>query len=370
MRSLPIQILAAAALFAGTASAQTVLFIGNANAWGGPANSGDGAILTFLQTRYGAANVTYQDTEPNGSVTAETVLGYDVVVLSATPNSGRYRNILHNTPAPVVNMEEAVADNSTPGEFAITTGRTKEIEVDHKITIKTAHPITAGFPVNSTVQIMSGALPGQEVWWSTGPQAAGAVSLAEDDDTPANTFLTYVEAGATLLDNTTAPCRRVMFGMTDRTFNSFTAAGQQIFGQAVDWAAAECCAQSSNYGAGLAGTNGIPALTLDARPVYLTTVNLLASNSSGVATSGLVIVSQTPAAAPFPGGTMLTSPVLLLYMPMPAAGIRIPIPIPDHSVLCPIVPGTHLFYFQAMQLDAAAPQGVSMSQGLRMETGR
>jgi hypothetical protein len=369
MQRFPICLLAAASLFAGAVSAQTtVLFVGNAKAWGSQANSGDGATLTFLRSRYGTTNVTYLDTEPNG-ITSSEVLGYDVVVLSSTPSSSRYRGILHNSPAPIVNMEEAVAGNRG-GEFSVTTGRLGDTAANHKIVIKTKHPITAGFAVNSTVQIMTGTLPGQQVWWCTGAQATGSVSLATDDTTATNLFLTYVEAGGTLLDTTKAPCRRVMFGFTDRSFNSFTAAGKKLFGQAVDWAAAGCCAQTSNYGQGLAGTNGIPTLTTNARPVYGTTVNILMSNSSGVASVGLIVLSQTRASVPFLGGTLLTNPTFLGYVTLPAGGLTLPAPIPDLSALCPVVPHLLVFYAQLLQIDSAAPAGVSFSPGMRLEIGR
>ena len=133
MRYLPICLLATTSLFAGTASAQsptTVLFVGNAGVTAGA----DAAILTYLNTRYGKANVTYLDTEPNG-ITSSEVLGYDVVVLSSTPSSSRYRGILHNSPAPIVNMEEAVAGNRG-GEFSVTTGRLGDTAANHKIVIK------------------------------------------------------------------------------------------------------------------------------------------------------------------------------------------------------------------------------------------
>ena len=45
-----------------------------------------------------------------------------------------------------------------------------------------------------------------------------------------------METGGVLLNGNNAPARRVMFGMTDGTFNSFTADGQRLFGQSVDWA--------------------------------------------------------------------------------------------------------------------------------------
>jgi hypothetical protein len=367
MQRFPICLLAAASLFAGAVSAQTtVLFVGNAKAWG--SNSGDVATLTFLRSRYGTTNVTYLDTEPNG-ITSSEVLGYDVVVLSSTPSSSRYRGILHNSPAPIVNMEEAVAGNRG-GEFSVTTGRLGDTAANHKIVIKTKHPITAGFAVNSTVQIMTGTLPGQQVWWCTGAQATGSVSLATDDTTATNLFLTYVEAGGTLLNTTKAPCRRVMFGFTDRSFNSFTAAGKKLFGQAIDWAADGCCAQSSNYGTGLAGKNGVPTLKTNIAPKFSANVNVLISNSSGTAAPALLLAGQQPISFGFLGGTLLVNSTFNGYFSLPAGGISIPWSVPNLSVFCGVSRRSLIFYAQVLQGDSAAAQGVSFTQGIRLELGR
>ena len=101
----PWCLLVATCLLASVPPAQTtVIFLG--------ADSGaDKAIQTYLEGRYGKTNVTFQTTEPVGTVKASTILGFDVAVLSSTPFSGRYRNILHDSPTPIVNLEEAVADD-------------------------------------------------------------------------------------------------------------------------------------------------------------------------------------------------------------------------------------------------------------------
>ena len=139
-----------------------------------------------------------------------------------------------------------------------------------------------------------------------------------DDDTPTNLFLTYRRGqGDTLLDNSKARCRRVMFGMTDRSFaNFFTADGKKLFGQAVDWAAAACCGASGRYGKGLAGTGAVvPTLTTSAPPVFSAKINVVGTNSSGAATSALLIVGNTRLNVPFLGGTLLVNPILQVGLP-------------------------------------------------------
>ncbi len=209
-----------------------------------------------------------------------------------------------------------------------------------------------------------------EVWWSTGNQAPGSVSLAHDDDTMSNLYLTYVDVGGTLLDGSKAPCRRVMFGMTDNTFDAFTPDGKKLFGQAVEWAAGGCCAQTSNYGTGLAGQNGIPTLTTSAEPKFKTMINVMASNSSGMATAGMLLIGQQRSSIPFLGGTLLVNPILQAGVAMPVGGFVLPITIPDFAGLCSVAPQSLVFHVQLLQLDSAAVQGVSMTQGMQLKTGR
>ena len=365
MKKLPILLVAAGSMFASAISAQAqttrVIFLGRASVGGA-----DPAIQTYLEGRFGKANVTYQDTEPSGTVTASTIRGFDVAVLSSTPNSGRYRGKLHDSSTPIVSWVRNMARNRT-GEFRITDGRATETESAHAVTIRTAHAITAGFSVGSTVTIANRSA---EVWWSTGNQAPGSVSLATDDDTMSNLFLTYVDVGATLLDGSKAACRRVMFGLTNSTFDAFTAEGKKLFGQAVEWAAGGCCAQTSNYGTGLAGQNGIPTLTTSAEPKFKTMINVMASNSSGTATPGLLLIGQQRSSIPFLGGTLLVNSFFQAGVAMPVGGLVLPITIPDFAVLCGVAPQSLVFQVQLLQLDSAAVQGVSMTPGMQLKTGK
>jgi len=202
----------------------TILFLGNA---AGPTAGADGAIMTFLQDSYGTQNVTYMQ-----SSVAQTgdELGFGVLLLSSTFGSGSARGKFQDSPVPILNWEEALARNAG-GEFAVTDGRTKET-ASHSITINVEHPITAGFQAGQRVQMTTGAA---EFWWSTGLQAPGAVSLASDDTSPTNGFLTIVEAGDELLTGQPAPARRIMLGITDNTFNFFTDDAKTLFGQSIDW---------------------------------------------------------------------------------------------------------------------------------------
>ncbi|MFP6898099.1 MAG: lamin tail domain-containing protein [Roseibacillus sp.] len=208
--------------------AQSVLFIGGSST----ASSGaDGSVMAYLETRYGAANVSYLGANASS---AGDEAGFDVLIISSTVSSNSVRGKFHDSAVPVLNWESVITDNSQAGEFEVTT-RLNESETDHSIRITTAHPITAGFTVGQVVQLVSGS---GSVFWSVMPEASGVVHLAEDDDSTTNKFISIVEQGGTLMGGGAAPARRVMFGLKGDTFSSLTVDGETLFGQAVDWAAA------------------------------------------------------------------------------------------------------------------------------------
>ena len=60
-----------------------------------------------------------------------------------------------------------------------------------------------------------------------------------------------------------------------------------------------CVPFATNYGTGLAGQNGIPTLTVSAPPKFGANINVMASNSSGSSTQGLVVVGTSSASIPF-----------------------------------------------------------------------
>ena len=186
--------------------------------------------MTFLQDRYGVENVTYMQ---SSLATAGDEAGFGGLVISSTPGSDTLRGKFHNSTIPIVNWEEAIADNGA-GEFRVTGGRPKDnVATDHVISIREEHPITAGFSVGQEVTISTGQT---EVWWSTGQQAPGSVSLGNELEDATRLFLTIVDEGGELNNGTSAPGRRVMLGMTDNTFNNFTEDGRTLAGQAIDWA--------------------------------------------------------------------------------------------------------------------------------------
>jgi hypothetical protein len=209
-----------------SASAQTIFFIGGEVE---ATQGADAAVMTYLQDRYGAENVTYKQAS---AAVANEEDPFDVLVISSTPGSGAMRNKFHDSSIPVVNWEEAIADNGG-GEYMITAVAKDNVATDHVITILEDHPITAGFAVGTDVTISTGQT---EVWWSTGQQAPGSLSLAHEMDDTTRLFFTIVEKDGELNNGNFAEERRVMLGMTDNTFDSFTDDGKALFGQSIDWA--------------------------------------------------------------------------------------------------------------------------------------
>lgn len=192
-----------------------------------PSHSGDPAAMAFFQERYGELAVDYVQAS---ALQPGDELEYGVLILSSSPGSGDMRGKFQDSPIPILNWEEALAPNRT-GEFAVTDGRLRDTSL-HSIVIKEEHPITAGYPVGSTVEF---TLEDADFWWSTDAQAPGSLSLACDDDDENSLFLTIVEQGGELLTGNPAAGRRVMLGLTDNGFNTLSEDGFAIVGQAIDW---------------------------------------------------------------------------------------------------------------------------------------
>lgn len=124
----------------------------------------------------------------------------------------------------------------------------------------------------------------------------------------------------------------------------------------------QCPAFAYKYGKGLAGQLGTPTLSASASPKFGANISLLGSNSSGTATQCMVVLGVSRASIPFLGGNLLTVPIVLVGLPMPAGGLALPVTIPTGSCLTTA-------YLQVLQLDVAAAFGVSMSPGLRLDPG-
>ena len=126
-----------------------------------------------------------------------------------------------------------------------------------------------------------------------------------------------------------------------------------------------CVAAFTSYGAGLAGSLGVPTLSLSAPPVLGAAVQLIAASSSASGGPGLLVVGVSDAMIPTSwGGMLLVTPAAAFPVAIPSGGLAVPFVMPDDADLC----GRDL-YLQVLQGDAGAPAGVSESPGLLVTPG-
>lgn len=127
-----------------------------------------------------------------------------------------------------------------------------------------------------------------------------------------------------------------------------------------------CPTSSSLYGDATAGAGGyFPAMTATGCPTQGSTVFLHVSSAVGAA-NGALFVGTTAVNFPILGGTLLVNPLFTVPLSVggtpgtPGAGaVSFPLALGN--------PGAISFMFQTILLDAAAPQGLSMTNGLQLD---
>jgi hypothetical protein len=121
----------------------------------------------------------------------------------------------------------------------------------------------------------------------------------------------------------------------------------------------------NNYGAGWAGTNGVPALTARTDPVVGKSLKVDLDDSAGVSTAGLLMLGFAEASIPTgKGGTLLVAPFLSIPLALPAGGLTFSGQVPNDPALY----GFDL-YLQALEADAGASKGISFTRGLDLFFG-
>jgi hypothetical protein len=171
------------------------------------------------------------------------------------------------------------------------------------------------------------------VWQSPFPPTPPALFLGQDE----GTFLTTVQSEQAL--GRVLICLAVLEDVTP-----------------ADW---------NNYDSGLAGTNGVPTLTLDANPFLGANVVIEMGSSAPSSTLCGLFLGISQAALPFKGGELLLIPAIdPILLPLTTSGLDLPVTLPAD----PIFDGVELFLQTAMQ-DNGAPVGVSLSRGLKMTMG-
>ncbi|MBK9385986.1 MAG: hypothetical protein IPN34_14335 [Planctomycetes bacterium] len=126
-----------------------------------------------------------------------------------------------------------------------------------------------------------------------------------------------------------------------------------------------CTASASSYGAGHAGTLGIPSLTTSAAPLLGSTIDLLVGNALGSATAGALLFGPEAVSIPSGlGGDLLVLPAISISLAIPSAGASVPLAVPNDPFFC-----GGLLYLQAVHLDGGASQGIAFTPGLELVGG-
>lgn len=125
-------------------------------------------------------------------------------------------------------------------------------------------------------------------------------------------------------------------------------------------------AHGTAYGTGYPGTGGaVPAHVAAGRPVLGAAITLVIQNTSGVDTAGVLVLSTERAnlTTPF-GGALLTEPTVTVALPVPAAGLSLPLGVPNE----PVILGLQICS-QSIQADTGAHFGLAFSRGLALLLG-
>jgi Tol biopolymer transport system component len=124
-------------------------------------------------------------------------------------------------------------------------------------------------------------------------------------------------------------------------------------------------ASSTNYGAGYAGTNGVPSITVPSAPVLGTTLQLDVGNSYGKPTAALLFVGYQRASIHSSlGGDLLLIPAFSTPIAVPKDGASLISTLPQDAQFCGFV-----IDLQALESDPGAKKGVSFTPGLELLLG-
>ncbi|GJM21510.1 MAG: hypothetical protein DHS20C15_14250 [Planctomycetota bacterium] len=123
-------------------------------------------------------------------------------------------------------------------------------------------------------------------------------------------------------------------------------------------------AAASHFGAGLAGTLGIPSIDALGTPKIPSNSLVRIENSLGLSTPALLFLGFSTAAIPFKGGTVHVNPFKIQSFLMPAPRIDFLVALQDDHTLHGLTA-----YVQAAMADPAAPLGVALTRGLRLDLG-
>ena len=122
----------------------------------------------------------------------------------------------------------------------------------------------------------------------------------------------------------------------------------------------------NNFGEGLPGTLGVPALTANAVPSQGSTIGIHIGNSNPAPTLSLVLLGERPFFQPTTwSGVLLVKQPLLINLQLPPGGLNINYPVPVDPALL-----GHNIIAQVAVVDPGASAGLAFSEGLRLTFGQ
>jgi hypothetical protein len=205
-------------------SQRVLLHGGNVDA----TNGDDGAVLSHLQSLYGAGNVTYMQ----GAMAAgdgSSALGFDAVVISSTLDSGTVRSKYDDIAIGVLQWEQALVHDDTAGNFFLSDGgadvgaSTTQIDI-----VDPNHPIAGG--LSGTIDVFNMQQPTMVGTGAVGPGVTVVANRTADANHHA---ILAADIGDELRGGMIAPGRRVHFFLQNVGFADLTADGLQLFDNAM-----------------------------------------------------------------------------------------------------------------------------------------
>jgi hypothetical protein len=121
----------------------------------------------------------------------------------------------------------------------------------------------------------------------------------------------------------------------------------------------------TNYGAGLAGTLGVPSIALSADPEFGASPALDVGNSAGAWSVAFLVIGTARTSLPVAGGTLLVLPGTIAAEGLPLAGLSLGFTVPYDAKLFGVV-----LDVQVIEIDPGASQGLSFTPGLELVFGQ
>ncbi len=203
-------------------TAANILFVVATNA-SAAAKAGDAAALDRLTQVLGHQVTVMHDSVAQTSDAS----GRQLVIVSSSAVSGNVNTKFRNVDVPVINWDRSLVDDFGIGATASSTTSSSNVVITPA---GSGHPAVGGFSAGT--RVIRNTATGMSVANTTG-LAPGAQVLATANNLPA---VILVETGQLLLNNQSAPARRIHMLWGDEGLSGVNTAGLELFDAAVAYA--------------------------------------------------------------------------------------------------------------------------------------